>query len=114
VVVGSHREARSAAVEFSKFGSRPSLLLAAGGGGTLRAVVEGVMDAFPSAPPTAEVLRLAALRMGSGNVVAGRLGMPIDPVAAARQVGEGVAGSITAPSGAIRLTHRQPHGGTAP
>ncbi len=113
MVVDSHPEARSAAAEFAKFGSRPSLLLAAGGGGTLRAVVEGVMDAFPSAPPTAEVLRLAALRMGSGNVVAGRLGMPIDPVAAARQVGEGVARNITAPCGVIRCTHGHPDGGTA-
>ena len=73
MVVDNHPEARAAAAEFAKFASRPSLVLAAGGGGTLRAVVEGVMDAFPSAPPRADVLKLAALRMGSGNVVAGKL-----------------------------------------
>jgi hypothetical protein len=113
MVVDSHPEARSAATEFAEFGSRPSLLLAAGGGGTLRAVVEGVMDAFPSAPPTADVLRLAALRMGSGNVIAGKLGMPIDPVLAARQVGEGLARNVTSLCSVLRCTHGLPGGATA-
>ena len=113
MVVDNHPEARAAAAEFAKFASRPSLVLAAGGGGTLRAVVEGVMDAFPSAPPRADVLKLAALRMGSGNVVAGKLGMPIDPVAAARRVGEGLARNVTTPCGVLRCTHGLPDGGTA-
>jgi diacylglycerol kinase family enzyme len=113
MVVDSHPEARSAAAEFAKFGSRPSLLLAAGGGGTLRAVVEGVMETFPSAPPTPNVLRVAALRMGSGNVLAGRLGMPIDSVMAARQVGEGLARNVTTPCSVLRCTHGLPGGATA-
>ncbi len=113
MVVDSHPEARSAAAEFAKFGSRPSLLVAAGGGGTLRAVVEGVMEAFPTQPPKANVLRLAALRMGSGNVVAGKLGMPIDPVEAARQVGDGMARNLTEPCSVLRCSHGLPGGGTA-
>ncbi len=113
MVVDNHPEARSAASQFARFASRPSLLLAAGGGGTLRAVVEGVMDAFPSTPPTADVLKLAALRMGSGNVVAGELGMPIDPVEAARQVGDGLARNTTMSCSVLRCMHGLPGGGTA-
>jgi len=112
-VVDTHPEARSAAARFAINAPRPSLLVAAGGGGTLRAVVEGVMDTFPSAPPRADVLQLAALRMGSGNVVARKLGIPLDPVEAARQVGQGLANASTKPCGVIRCRHGTKDGGTA-
>ena len=111
-VVDNHPEARSAAARFAAGARRPSLLVTAGGGGTLRAVVEGVMDAFPSTPPVADVLRLAALRMGSGNVVARKLGIPLDPVEAARQVGQAAIGS-TKPCGVIRCRHGTKAGGSA-
>lgn len=112
-IVDGHPEARSAAAHFAGAASRPGLIVAAGGGGTLRGVVEGVMDAFPSAPPSAEVIRLAALRMGSGNVVARRLGIPIDPVQAAREVGEALASETTQLCGVLRCTHGLPGGGVA-
>jgi hypothetical protein len=113
VVVDDHPDARSAAAHHAVAGSRPSLVVAGGGGGTLRAVVEGVLDAFPAAPPGPDVVRLAALRMGSGNVVARRLGIPPDPLEAARQVGEGLARNMTKPVAVIRCTHGLPGGGTA-
>lgn len=112
MVVESHPHARSAASDYARFASRPSLLLAAGGGGTLRAVVEGVMDVFPSAPPTADVLRMGALRMGSGNVVARNLAMPLDPVEAARQVGDAFANGNTKSCGVIRCRFGTKGGGT--
>jgi diacylglycerol kinase-like protein len=113
VVVDDHPEARSAAASYAAAAPRPSLILAAGGGGTLRAVVEGVLEAFPAAPPGPELVRLAALRMGSGNVVARGLGFPRDPLAAARQVGDGLARNVTEPVAVIRCTHGLPGGGTA-
>jgi len=51
--------------------------------------------------------------MGSGNVVARTLGIPRDPVTAARQVGEGLARNVTKPCGVLRCTHGLPGGGTA-
>jgi hypothetical protein len=113
VVVDDHPAARSAAAHRASTAQRPSLIVAAGGGGTLRAVVEGVLEAFPAAPPGPDVVRLAALRMGSGNVVARGLGIPRDPLAGARQVGEGLARNVTEPVGVIRCTHGLPNGGTA-
>lgn len=113
VVVDDHPGARSAAAHHASAGARPSLIAAAGGGGTLRAVVEGVMEAFPDTPPGPEVVRLAALRMGSGNIIARALGFPRDPRAAARLVGEGLARNLTEPVAVIRCRHGLPGGGTA-
>jgi hypothetical protein len=113
VFVDGHPEARSAAARHAAAGSRPSLVVAGGGGGTLRAAVEGVLEVFPVTPPGPDVLRLAALRMGSGNVVARSLGIPRDPLAAARQVGEGLARNLTKPCAVLRCTHGLPGGGTA-
>jgi diacylglycerol kinase-like protein len=113
VVVSDHPEARSEAARHAAAGSRPSLVVVAGGGGTLRAAVEGVLEAFPVTPPGPDVLRLAALRMGSGNVVARSFGIPRDPLAAARLVGEGLARNLTKPCSVLRCTHGLPGGGTA-
>jgi hypothetical protein len=113
VVVDDHPEARSAAAHFASAAPHPSVVVAAGGGGTLRAIVEGVLEAFPAAPPGPDVVRLAALRMGSGNIVARALGFPRDPLAAARQVGEGLAANLTRTVAVIRCTHGLPGGGTA-
>ena len=113
VVVDDHSAARSAAGHFASAAPRRSLVLAAGGGGTLRAIVEGVLEAFPAAPPGPDAVRLAALRMGSGNIVARALDIPRDPLVAARHVGEGLARNVTKPVAVIRCTHGLPGGGTA-
>jgi hypothetical protein len=110
--VDGHPEARAAAAGFAASAARPSLLVAAGGGGTLRAVVEGVMDVFPNtAPPDSEV-RLAGLRMGSGNVIARRLGVPLDATDAARQIGAGFAEGRFVPCAVMRCSHGAPGGET--
>ena len=111
-VVDSHPAARSAAAEFVA-DQRPSLVAAAGGGGTLRAVVEGVMDAFPLAPPSPDVVMLAGLRMGSGNIVARNLGIPQDPLVAARQIGAELRKGSVRKCSVIRCSHGMPAGGTA-
>jgi hypothetical protein len=111
-VVDNHPAARSAAAAFVA-AERPSLVAAAGGGGTLRAVVEGVMDAFPLAPPPPDVVLLAGLRMGSGNVVARNLGIPQDPLVAARQVGAELRRGSVRRCSVIRCTHGTRSGGTA-
>lgn len=112
-VVDDHPAARSAAAGFAATGQRPTLIVAAGGGGTLRAAVEGVMDAFPQSPPRADTVCLAGLRMGSGNVVARRLGIPADPLVAARAVGEQFRRGSTRPCAVLRCSYGEPDGATA-
>lgn len=72
--VRNHPEARDRAVRFLSTSNAPALIVAGGGGGTLRAVIEGICDSRGSA------VRVGALRMGSGNVVARQFGVPRDPI----------------------------------
>lgn len=111
-MVDDHPQARAAAAAFVAAAARPSLVVAAGGGGTLRAVVEGVMDAFPDALPGRDVVRIGALRMGSGNVIARRLGMPPDPGEGAAGIGRAFADGVTAPCSVLRCRHGGPNGTT--
>lgn len=112
-VFDDHPGVRAAAAEFVGSARRPAIVIAAGGGGTLRAVVEGVMDAFPLGPPSPDAVQLAGLRMGSGNVVARRLGVPRDPLAGARQIGEELSKGSVRLCSVMRCTHGTPGGGTA-
>jgi len=84
-VVDDHPSARRAARSFLEASLRPCALIVAGGGGTLRAVVEGVCDGARDGLPGAQRVRIGVLRMGSGNAVARHLGVARDPV-------EGIAG----------------------
>jgi hypothetical protein len=112
-LLDDHPGVRSAAAAFVASSARPALVIAAGGGGTLRAVVEGVMDAIPEAAPPPESVLLAGLRMGSGNVVARRLGVPRDPLVAARHIGVELRNGTVRQVSVIRCTHGTPGGGTA-
>lgn len=112
-ILDDHPGVRSATAAYVASSRQPALVIAAGGGGTLRAVVEGVMDAFPQAPPPPESVQLACLRMGSGNVVARNLGVARDPLMAARQIGAELRKGKVRQVSVIRCTHGTPGGGTA-
>jgi len=65
---------------FARKNINDSVIIAGGGGGTLRAVIEGVGDSAKTGKlPGAEQLRIGALRMGSGNVIARQLGVARNP-----------------------------------
>ena len=81
--VSNHAQARTCAATFVSESDAPALLVAGGGGGTLRAVIEGICDSS-SALPEAQRVRVGALRMGSGNVLAKQFGVPREPVAGLR------------------------------
>jgi len=82
-LVSSHPEARACAAEFMGASNAPTLIISGGGGGTLRAVIEGICGEDPSRPlPGPRRVRVGALRMGSGNVLAKQFGVPRDPMAA--------------------------------
>ncbi len=78
-LVSDHQTARNRTTEFMQSSNEPSVIIA-GGGGTLRAVIEGICGEHASGPlPGPERVRVGALRMGSGNVLAKRFGVPRDP-----------------------------------
>jgi diacylglycerol kinase family enzyme len=81
-LVSDHQTARDCTTEFMRASNEPSVIIAGGGGGTLRAVIEGICGECASGPlPGPERVRVGALRMGSGNVLAKRFGAPRDPIA---------------------------------
>lgn len=79
--VSNHADARARAAEFISESETPALIVAGGGGGTLRATIEGICDVSEELPGPQRV-RVAALRMGSGNVLAKQFGVPRDPMVA--------------------------------
>ena len=88
-LANGHASVTRAVFDFLQNSPRPSLVIAGGGGGTLRAVIEAVRAVAPSGSlPGADRVRLAALRLGSGNVFAKRLGVPLDPVVALTSIAE--------------------------
>jgi len=81
-LVSDHQTACDCATDFMRSSDEPSVIIAGGGGGTLRAVIEGICGECASDPlPGPERVRVGALRMGSGNVLAKRFGAPRDPIA---------------------------------
>ncbi len=80
--VEGHRQAWAQTRAFVAAADASALVIAGGGGGTLRAVIEGICaDSEAGDLPGQERVRVAALRMGSGNVLARQFGVARDPEA---------------------------------
>ncbi|HUD35794.1 MAG TPA: diacylglycerol kinase family protein [Streptosporangiaceae bacterium] len=79
-----HATALAASARTDGFG----LVLTLGGDGTVNEVVNGILGPAQASarPPAADLPALAALPGGSGNVFAGALGLPRDPIDATGQV----------------------------
>ena len=111
VAVDGHPASRETARAFFSASEDPCVIVAGGGGGTLRAVVEGVCDGSAGRLPGARRLRLGALRLGSGNVVAKRFGVPLDPLEGARAVASSVRVRRSAPCAVLRCRFGTADGG---
>ena len=97
-VVSNHADARSRAAAFVSKSDSPALVVAGGGGGTLRAVIEGICDSRTSEDlPGPQRVRVGALRMGSGNLLAKQFGIPRDPILAMQGLLTNLKAGRTAP-----------------
>jgi len=97
-VVSNHADARSRAAAFVSKSDSPALVVAGGGGGTLRAVIEGICDSRTSEDlPGPQRVRVGALRMGSGNLLAKQFGVPRDPILAMQGLLTNLKAGRTAP-----------------
>jgi len=95
-LVSDHAAARTCAARFISSSEEERLIVAGGGGGTLRAVIEGVCDSRSSA------VRIGALRMGSGNILARQFGVPRDPISGLHGLIENLKAGRTAPCCVMR------------
>jgi diacylglycerol kinase family enzyme len=111
--VSNHAAARACTAEFISRSEAPALVVAGGGGGTLRAVIEGVCDSSVSAElPGPHRVRIGALRMGSGNLLAKQFGVPHDPFIALQGVLMNLKTGRTAPCCVMRCETRTSSGKT--
>lgn len=103
-VTGEHPEAKELAGSFMSASSTPGFILVGGGGGTLRAVIEGICNGTkPGDLPGAERIRISQLRMGSGNIVARQFGIPRDPETALKGIAVNLRENRTTPCCIMRL-----------
>ena len=131
-VVSEHATARACAAQFVNASEAQAAIIVGGGGGTLRAVIEGICSQPPRAAnlataaaqpddtspagtqsrstitraqislPGPERVRVGALRMGSGNVLAKQFGIPRDPVVGLQALLENIKAGRTAPCCVLR------------
>ena len=110
-VVSDHVGARTAAARFLAAAREPCAIIVGGGGGTLRAVVEAVCSARESDPrPEVDPVRIGVLRMGSGNLLARRLGMPPAAEAGLSGILENLQRERTVPVSVMRCETHAPDG----
>lgn len=111
--VADHSQVRARARHFLDLSDEPAAIVAGGGAGTLRAVVEAVCAESHSAElPGPDRVRLAALRLGSGNVVARQLGVELDPVAAITGIGASLRTGVSVPCCVMRCVAGRRDGGS--
>ena len=102
-VVTDHPEARTRAKQFLDAADVPGLILVGGGGGTLRAVIEGLCEGSEEGRlPGRERVLIGALRMGSGNVLARQFGIPRDTEAGLRGIIDNLRAGCTVPCCVMR------------
>jgi hypothetical protein len=93
-----HHDVKASSRDFADAYDGPVAIIAGGGGGTLRAVLEAVIDANAS-----ERIRIAPLRFGSGNVLARRLRIPSDPFTAIERIARALENDVHVFSSIMRL-----------
>lgn len=103
-VVGDHQEVAACTTAFLAASHASAAVIAGGGGGTLRAAIEAICNGNASGRlPGEERVRVAALRMGSGNVLARQFGVPRDPHAALKGIVANLRAGRTAPCCIMRF-----------
>ena len=89
-IAATHEQARQFTRNFLTTHAAPYFLLAGGGAGTSRAMLQGVMELVAEKKIQLRDVYFSALRLGSGNVVPKMLGIPADPLAALCGIAQGL------------------------
>ncbi len=109
-VTDGHAEVLRLTQEFLTSTPGPCCLLAGGGGGTTRALVHGLLTELAKETIDADAVRVGVLRLGSGNLIAKRLGVPADPIASLHELADGLFAGRSQPGWAYRCTFHLPDG----
>ena len=110
VVTHSHDEVVRQTRDFLTSAPGPHFLLAGGGGGTNRALVQGLMEQVEKGIVRLEDVQISSLRLGSGNVVPKYFGLSSEPLEAMRDIATGIFSGWTHQCGVYRCTFYYPNG----
>jgi diacylglycerol kinase family enzyme len=99
-VVETHEMARAVTGAFRSTCAGHGVVIAGGGAGTLRAVVEGLNTT--EGLPEPDHICVAPLRLGSGNVLAKTFGVSGDPMEALREASVNVQSGVVDPCAVMR------------
>ena len=109
-VTPSHDEVVRQTRDFLTSAPGPHFLLAGGGGGTNRALVQGLMEQVEKGIVRLEDVQISSLRLGSGNVVPKTFGLSSEPLEAMRAIAAGIFSGWTHPCAVYRCTLYYPDG----
>jgi diacylglycerol kinase family enzyme len=109
VVTNSHDEVVRQTRDFLTSAPGPHFLLAGGGGGTNRALVQGLMEQVEKGIIQLKDVQISSLRLGSGNVVPRYFGLSSEPLEAMRDIAAGVFAGWSHPCGVYRCTLYYPN-----
>jgi hypothetical protein len=90
----NHKKVTEIIEAFLSDSHNPKIIIAGGGGGTLSAVITGIYNMSGKVQRTEGSLKVAALRMGSGNVLAKKLGIHKNPYEGLQQIIDGIKNNM--------------------
>jgi hypothetical protein len=113
-VTDDHDEVARRAREFLAVARGPCFLLAGGGGGTNRALLQGLLDAVRQEAARLEDVSMSALRLGSGNLVPKHFGLPREPYEGMARIAADLAAGRSQPCCVYRCTFHRKSGAATP
>jgi hypothetical protein len=90
----------------------PCFLLSGGGGGTNRAVVQGLLKEAEKGTICLDDVQISSLRLGSGNLIPKYFGLPQEPLEGIRIIADDLFAGRTYPCCVYRCTFHYPSGET--
>ena len=90
----------------------PHFLLSGGGGGTNRALVQGLLEEVQQGTTRLQDAQIGSLRLGSGNLVPRHFGLPRDAVEGMRRIADDLFAGRSSPCCVYCCTFYEPGGKT--
>lgn len=90
----------------------PCFLLSGGGGGTTRAMIQGLMEEVEKRAIRLDNVQISSLRLGSGNLIPKYFGLPYEPLEGMRSIADDLFAGRTYPCCVYRCILYYPSGDT--
>ena len=113
-VTEGHDEVLDLTRDFLASFRKPCFLLSGGGGGTNRALVQGLLEKVEKGTIRLGDAQVSSLRLGSGNLIPKYFGLPQEPLEGMRRIADDLFAGRTHPCCVYRCTFCYPNGEAKP